>query len=162
MNIKMIISILGIIAGCALGFWWFSKSKRPIADNVIEIKSVPQISQNPPCDKPIDLNFFITHEENVDFSDYDFTIRISSEVAYHGKYQNPIKLQSYCPDLSDEQVMISFEAQEKGKTNAYSWYSIKEYAADLKDNQDVKVKLLAQQNTDGDTYEMKILPLKNE
>ncbi len=162
MNIKAIISILGIIAGCALGFWWFSKPQRPIADNLIEIKSTPQVSENPPCDKPINLNFFITHEDNVDFSNYEFTIRISSEVAYHGTYQNPIKLQSYCPDLSDEQVMISFEAREKGKTVAYSWYSIKEYAADLKNNQDVKVKLLAQQNADGDTYDLLLLPLKNE
>jgi hypothetical protein len=39
---------------------------------------------------------------------------------------------------------------------------IKEYAADLKNNQEIKVKLLAQQNTDGDTYEMLLLPLKNE
>jgi hypothetical protein len=159
---KFRVVLLAILIGSTIIFWLIKKPERPISDFVEVVKPIPKVSQNPPCDNPLNLTFFIEHEDRVDLSDYDLTIRISSEVAYHGKFQNPIVIKLYCPDLRDQQAMIAFEAQKIGETKTYIWTSMREYAGDLdniqksngKNNPTIHVKLLAEQNKDGDSYEL--------
>lgn len=161
---KFRVFLLAILIGSTIIFWQIKNHDRPISTLFTEGEPISKVSQNPPCDNPLNLAFFIEHEDDIDFTDYEMTIRISSEVAYYGRFQNPIVIKSYCPDLRNQQAMIAFEAQKTGETKKHFWVSMREYAADLdniqkykgKNNQTIHVKLLATQNKDGDSYELEL------